>query len=130
MNIIENKDGQLQWDIPEESVDLSDYISPGHCIPNIVRANLGLPPIDEYQKLEHKIREDRLERILELEKKNKELYEDGYALSLVAHLMTYRWNKLKKWLENQKENRKWDGDFQRYTAYEAALKEMEELERE
>lgn len=41
-----------------------------------------------------------------------------------------KWNKLKEWLEHQKEERKYAGDAYRYTAYGAVLHKMEHLERE
>ena len=41
-----------------------------------------------------------------------------------------RWEKLRLWLEQQMSDRRWAGDVYRYTAYEAAYKRMEELERE
>lgn len=38
------------------------------------------------------------------------------------------WDKLKQWLQEQKEDRKYANDFERYTAYDAVLKKMEKLE--
>lgn len=43
--------------------------------------------------------------------------------------MTYdKWEQLKIWLLEQKDNRRFAGDAYRFTAYEAVLKKMEQLE--
>ena len=44
--------------------------------------------------------------------------------------MKYRWDELKSKLEANKNERKYAGDVYRFTAYEAVLKWMEELEGE
>ena len=41
-----------------------------------------------------------------------------------------RWEKLRYWLEQQMAERRWAGDVYRYTAYAAALNQMNEIERE
>lgn len=38
------------------------------------------------------------------------------------------WNKLKEWLEEQKDNRKYANDVERFTAYGATLDKMQEIE--
>ena len=41
-----------------------------------------------------------------------------------------KWEKLKFWLKEQKENRRFAGDAYRYTAYEAVEEKMSQLEDE
>ena len=38
------------------------------------------------------------------------------------------WNKLKEWLEEQKDNRKYANDVERFTAYGATLDKIQEIE--
>jgi len=41
-----------------------------------------------------------------------------------------KWEKLRYWIEQQMNERRWAGDVYRYTAYEATFKKMEELDNE
>lgn len=49
-------------------------------------------------------------------------------LLVYIHKLVSNWKALEKWLETQKTDRKYANDVERFTAYDATLDRMKELE--
>ena len=62
------------------------------------------------------------------DKQFEELLEQYIELSREHDKLKDNWNKLKEWLEEQKDNRKYANDVERFTAYGATLDKMREIE--